>query len=141
MNQYLGQYFTTRTSTLILSGSTQSAFYLTEKSTSISNQTLPLRVDSDSVDGMSLFFVSALTFDKLLRRICPGRHLAMQSVRMVISSILSTYNISKALDSNGVPIEPLIKATDGVVRSVSRSLTPMCRHSMIAVTPSRLRRR
>ncbi|KJA26054.1 hypothetical protein HYPSUDRAFT_64266 [Hypholoma sublateritium FD-334 SS-4] len=49
------------------------------------------------------------------RRICPGRHLAMQSVRMVVSSILATYNISKALGADGVPIEPLIKATDGVV--------------------------
>lgn len=138
MNRSLGQSFTTRKSTLTLSGSTQSDSYITEKSTSTANQTLPSRADSDLVDGLSLFIVPILTDDKLLRRICPGRHLAMQSVRMVVSSILTTYNITKALDTDGVSIEPLIKATDGVVRSVFNSLTPDCRRSKIAVTLSRL---
>ncbi|KAJ7240987.1 cytochrome P450, partial [Mycena rebaudengoi] len=39
-------------------------------------------------------------------RICPGRHLAMSSMYIVIVSILSVFNISKAVGEDGRPIEP-----------------------------------
>ncbi|KJA26055.1 hypothetical protein HYPSUDRAFT_64267 [Hypholoma sublateritium FD-334 SS-4] len=50
------------------------------------------------------------------RRVCPGRHLAMNSARIAILSILATYNISKAVDARDETIEPLLRGvTDGVI--------------------------
>ena len=40
------------------------------------------------------------------RRICPGVHMADAVLFNVCSMVLSLFNISKAVDSNGVPIEP-----------------------------------
>jgi hypothetical protein len=41
-------------------------------------------------------------------RICPGRHLADKSVWIVMATLLSTLNISKAKDENGQEITPEI---------------------------------
>ncbi|KJA26058.1 hypothetical protein HYPSUDRAFT_64270 [Hypholoma sublateritium FD-334 SS-4] len=49
------------------------------------------------------------------RRICPGRHLAMNSAWIAVASILATYDISKAVDDNGSIIEPKVEFTDGLV--------------------------
>ncbi|KAF8966595.1 cytochrome P450 [Flammula alnicola] len=49
------------------------------------------------------------------RRICPGRHLASNSAWIAMAYILSTYNISKAVDADGKVVEPLVKFTDGLV--------------------------
>jgi len=45
------------------------------------------------------------------RRICPGRHLAMNSIFLFISSILATFDISNAHDEQGneIPLEPKFK--------------------------------
>jgi len=40
------------------------------------------------------------------RRICPGRHFAQSSIWITIASILSCFEISKAIDENGLFIEP-----------------------------------
>ncbi|KAI5888148.1 cytochrome P450 [Schizophyllum commune H4-8] len=40
------------------------------------------------------------------RRVCLGRHLAYNSVWIMIASILRVYNIEKAKDADGKPIEP-----------------------------------
>ncbi|KAJ7729931.1 cytochrome P450 [Mycena metata] len=40
------------------------------------------------------------------RRICPGRDMAQWSIWICAVSILATFDITKALDENGVPIEP-----------------------------------
>jgi len=45
------------------------------------------------------------------RRMCPGRWLAFQSIRIAVASILSVYNISKAIDENGQTIEPRVEYT------------------------------
>jgi len=43
------------------------------------------------------------------RRICPGRHLAIDSIWIAIVTILHVFDIKKALDGNGSPIEPDIE--------------------------------
>nr|GAT53684.1 predicted protein [Mycena chlorophos] len=40
------------------------------------------------------------------RRICPGRHMGLSSVFITGSSLLATFDISKAVDANGSIIEP-----------------------------------
>ncbi|KAJ7584750.1 cytochrome P450 [Mycena floridula] len=40
------------------------------------------------------------------RRICPGRHMAYSSVWIAIASLLSVFEISKATDGDGNPVEP-----------------------------------
>ncbi|KAJ7650752.1 cytochrome P450 [Roridomyces roridus] len=40
------------------------------------------------------------------RRVCPGRHMAWDTVWITMASILATFDISKALDADGRPIEP-----------------------------------
>ncbi|KAJ4481983.1 cytochrome P450 [Lentinula aciculospora] len=40
------------------------------------------------------------------RRICPGRHMALSAIWIAIASILSVFDISKAVDGNGKIIEP-----------------------------------
>ncbi|TDL23203.1 cytochrome P450 [Rickenella mellea] len=49
------------------------------------------------------------------RRICPGRHFAEASVWIAIVSILSVYNISKALDDSGREITPPVEYTTGML--------------------------
>ncbi|KAF9468084.1 cytochrome P450 [Collybia nuda] len=48
------------------------------------------------------------------RRICPGRHFAMDAAWIAIASILTCFKISKAVDENGNVIEPAIEYTDGL---------------------------
>lgn len=40
-------------------------------------------------------------------RICPGLHFAEASLFLAMASVLSTFNISKALDQQGREITPL----------------------------------
>ncbi|KAK0193917.1 cytochrome P450 [Armillaria mellea] len=47
------------------------------------------------------------------RRICPGRHLALNSVWIAIASMAATLSFSKAVDSDGCVIEPIDIYTDG----------------------------
>ncbi|KAF8202965.1 cytochrome P450 [Pholiota molesta] len=49
------------------------------------------------------------------RRVCPGRYLAIDSAWIAISSILATFDITKAIDDQGVVIEPAIAFSDGLV--------------------------
>ncbi|ATZ52299.1 hypothetical protein BCIN_08g00560 [Botrytis cinerea B05.10] len=48
------------------------------------------------------------------RRICVGRHLALASVWIVLATLISTVDISKAVDSNGEEIEPVVGFTTGL---------------------------
>ncbi|KAJ3766786.1 cytochrome P450 [Lentinula raphanica] len=43
------------------------------------------------------------------RRICPGKHMALSAMWIAITSILSVFEISKAVDENGQVIEPSMK--------------------------------
>ncbi|KDR84295.1 hypothetical protein GALMADRAFT_205982 [Galerina marginata CBS 339.88] len=50
------------------------------------------------------------------RRICPGAHLAEMSLFLNMASILAVFNISKAVDDNGLEKEPEIEWTSGTTR-------------------------
>ncbi|KAK7052980.1 hypothetical protein VNI00_004301 [Paramarasmius palmivorus] len=43
------------------------------------------------------------------RRICPGRHMAYASLWIAVASILKTFDIVKAVDEQGIEIEPVYK--------------------------------
>ncbi|EIM83841.1 cytochrome P450 [Stereum hirsutum FP-91666 SS1] len=49
------------------------------------------------------------------RRICPARHMAMSSMWIAMVSILSCFDIRKAVDEKGVHIEPSGEYTSGIV--------------------------
>ncbi|EIM84309.1 cytochrome P450 [Stereum hirsutum FP-91666 SS1] len=49
------------------------------------------------------------------RRVCPGRHMARDSVWLAIASILATFNINKALDEKGEEIEVVDDHISGIV--------------------------
>ncbi|KAF8997758.1 cytochrome P450 [Cyathus striatus] len=49
------------------------------------------------------------------RRMCPGIHIAKSSLWITMASILSIFNIDKALDKNGNPIEPTYEFRSGAV--------------------------
>ncbi|KAJ7181215.1 cytochrome P450 [Mycena filopes] len=49
------------------------------------------------------------------RRICPGRDMAQWSIWICAVSILSTFNITKTVAGNGVPIEPSEEYTPGLL--------------------------
>ncbi|PAV15608.1 cytochrome P450 [Pyrrhoderma noxium] len=50
------------------------------------------------------------------RRLCPGRHFAENSVFIGVSSILSMFNIEKALGEDGKPITPEVDYVSDFVR-------------------------
>ncbi|KDR78583.1 hypothetical protein GALMADRAFT_244022 [Galerina marginata CBS 339.88] len=50
------------------------------------------------------------------RRICPGAHLAEMSLFLNMASILAVFKVSKAVDANGLEIEPEIAWTTGATR-------------------------
>lgn len=50
------------------------------------------------------------------RRICPGRHFAMESLWVLIVYVLATLQIDKAKDADGKVIEPSGEYTSGMLR-------------------------
>ncbi|KAK1220886.1 hypothetical protein PQX77_016321, partial [Marasmius sp. AFHP31] len=49
------------------------------------------------------------------RRICPGRHLAMNSLWIAMAHLLATYTIARPLDEDGNEIDPQVRYTPGLV--------------------------
>ncbi|KAJ6550242.1 cytochrome P450 [Mycena capillaripes] len=49
------------------------------------------------------------------RRICPGKHLASDSLWLTIASMLATMDIKKAVDEEGKVVEPSYEYTSGLV--------------------------
>jgi len=49
------------------------------------------------------------------RRICPGKHLAEDSIYITIATILATLNVQKAKDAHGQPITPSGQYRQGVI--------------------------
>ncbi|KAM6476095.1 cytochrome P450 [Trichoderma sp. SZMC 28011] len=49
------------------------------------------------------------------RRICPGRYIAEDSLFITIARLLATFNISKAVDEQGMPVEPKVEYLPGLV--------------------------
>ncbi|KAJ7229361.1 cytochrome P450, partial [Mycena rebaudengoi] len=61
------------------------------------------------------------------RRVCPGRHIAMSSMWITIASILSTFDITKAVGDDGNMIEPTYEFDTGIASLPSPfkcSITP-----------------
>ena len=52
------------------------------------------------------FLWSYVTEQRLTDRICPGAHIANTMLWVIVASVLSTFNISKPIDENGVVVEP-----------------------------------
>ncbi|KAG6911889.1 hypothetical protein DXG01_000136 [Tephrocybe rancida] len=50
------------------------------------------------------------------RRMCPGRWFAFDAIWIVVTSVLSVYTISKAIDEHGRVIEPKIEYTSHLLR-------------------------
>jgi Cytochrome P450 len=57
-----------------------------------------------------------VAFVFLMDRACPGRELANANMFLLMSMMLSVFNISKAVDSNGKEIEPKWEFGSGTVR-------------------------
>jgi len=49
------------------------------------------------------------------RRICPGRHMAVNNVFIAVASILSAFSIEQAVDDHGKPIPIEVKMSPGLV--------------------------
>lgn len=50
------------------------------------------------------------------KRICPGRHFAMDTLWIAIAHILATFDITKAVDEYGQVVEPKEEYSMGLVR-------------------------
>ena len=50
------------------------------------------------------------------RRICPGRHFAMDTLWIAMAHMLAAYKIEKEADSSGTIIEPKEEFTPGILR-------------------------
>jgi cytochrome P450 len=59
------------------------------------------------------------------RRICPGRHLAGDSMFITFASVLATFDISRAVDENGNVITPTLFYSTGIIRFVPLVLGPI----------------
>ncbi|KAK7029931.1 cytochrome P450 [Favolaschia claudopus] len=57
------------------------------------------------------------------RRVCPGMHLANVSIWICVVKAVAGLTISRALDENGIPIDPIADVSDGIV---SRPLPFKC---------------
>ena len=51
-------------------------------------------------------------------RACPGSHIALDMLFLIIASTLSVFNIENALDKSGSPIVPKIEWHCGLIRLV-----------------------
>ena len=49
------------------------------------------------------------------RRMCPGRHLAYESLWLSMASVLAVFDISKAVDDFGKPVTPSGEFTETFV--------------------------
>ncbi|KAH9929054.1 cytochrome P450 [Epithele typhae] len=49
------------------------------------------------------------------RRICPGRHFAVDSIFINIASILHVFDVTPPVDDNGRPVNVVYEATEGII--------------------------
>jgi hypothetical protein len=61
------------------------------------------------------------------RRICPGQQIAIEMLKLTAASVLSVFNLSKALDGTGREIEPTQEYHESVIRSVRSQVYPRVR--------------
>lgn len=58
------------------------------------------------------------------RRICPGRFMAKESLYIIISSLVATFNFQKAIGPDGVPITPKGEYTTELLKYVLHIIYP-----------------
>lgn len=56
------------------------------------------------------------------RRICPGRHFAMDTLWIAMAQMLAAFSIEKAFNDSGKVVEPKEEYTPGILRSVASQL-------------------
>jgi len=64
------------------------------------------------------------------RRLCPGRHLAANSVFIAMACLLSTFDFSKARDVNGTEIDPPIDYSLGPPKRFPCQITPRSKEAI-----------
>ncbi|KAL0953294.1 hypothetical protein HGRIS_004543 [Hohenbuehelia grisea] len=74
----------------------------------------PSRYLKQEQAGRSINPVPELAFG-FGRRICPGRFLALDSIWIIIATVLSVYEITKARDTAGNVLEPQVSYTSGLI--------------------------
>ncbi|KAJ7882316.1 cytochrome P450, partial [Mycena leptocephala] len=70
------------------------------------------------------------------RRICPGRHMARSSIWFTVVSILATFNIERAVDEAGRPIEPTFEYLSALVSAplpFKCSITPRSKEAVALI--------
>ncbi|KDQ58243.1 hypothetical protein JAAARDRAFT_35056 [Jaapia argillacea MUCL 33604] len=58
------------------------------------------------------------------RRICPGRHLALNSLYITAATMMAAFNLSKEIGADGQEIEPLIDYSSGPPKPFKCRFTP-----------------
>jgi cytochrome P450 len=53
------------------------------------------------------------------RRVCPGSHFAQVSLFLNIAGILAMFDISKAVDDQGLEVVPVMEYSNGITKLVS----------------------
>ena len=88
---------------------------------SLTQVVLPLVLE----DGAVVFYIRRVDVLNMLRyfRICPGRHLAEDSIFIVVASILKLYTISLAKDAEGNEIPVVARYTSGFISLVCPPFT------------------
>lgn len=81
---------------------------------------IPIRASSRSVtdDGESENTARRTPTGRsdISRSVCPGQHLADNSVYIAVAMTLAVFAIAKAVDENGAVVEPEVKSTTGTLR-------------------------
>ena len=75
---------------------------------------------SDLGEGLPPNFYLPITLTQTSRRVCPGRHMADNTVWLTIASVLATLTLGKAKDERGKEIEIIGEFTHGAFRYVVR---------------------
>jgi hypothetical protein len=78
----------------------------------------PAEVAAFGFGRRSATYLTVVISLKYSSRVCPGRFLALNSSWLAIVSLLSSFNIERAVDSQGKEIIPEPLYTDGHIRSV-----------------------
>jgi cytochrome P450 len=82
--------------------------------------------------GTDLLLSDEASTDPARCRICPGRHLASNTMFLTIASVLAVFNIEKAIDEDGKVITPCEEYSSGPIWSVYRAYCRPCSPGSVA---------
>ncbi|THH03671.1 hypothetical protein EW145_g6097 [Phellinidium pouzarii] len=72
------------------------------------------------------------------RRICPGRHMAMNTIFLTVSSVLSAFDIQKAIGQDGRPITPTGAYVSSLIRLLDVASELQGIFESVSCTPRRV---